>query len=224
MARRGRRAILLALALASAVSSSSVTRVARAQVRWDASAQAGPIKRWLADRPPGGDDAGFGGEARLAAHVALLPLVRAGGYAAFDVTGAGDATRLLFGGGLHAKLFAPIPSRTTRLWLATGFGLVGAYSPSYETVLAGTTPATVQTVQAARAGGRFFEVPVGVGAGWKVWGPWSLTGELGVRLGFAHGGSLYDAPGRAAGAAGAVPPAGADRVAVGLLLGVLYDP
>lgn len=165
-------------------------RPAGAQVHWDASVQAGGLKRWLTGRPDGAPDATFGGQAQIAGHVALLPLVRVGGYGTFDVTGAGDVTRFVYGGGAHAKVFAPLGPGSTRLWLFTGLGLLG-----------------VSTTTAA--GGRFLEVPLGLGGSRKVWGPHALMAELGVRIGVAHGGSLYDR--------------GVDAWAVGLSVGFLYD-
>ncbi len=164
---------------------------AHAQVHWDASAHAGGLKRWLANRPDGAPDATFGAQAQLAAHVALLPLVRVGGYGTFDVTRAGDVTRFVYGGGPRAKIYAPLGPGSPRLWLFAGLGVLG-----------------VSTSTAA--GGRFFEVPIGLGGSRKVWGPYSLMAELGVRIGVAHAGSLYDR--------------GVDAWAVGLGVGVLYDP
>lgn len=208
---------------------------AGAQVHWDASAQAGGIKRWLADRPSGGADATFGGQAQLAAHVALLPLVRAGVYGAFDVTGAGDATRFFAGGGPHVKIFAPLPGGAPRVWLGTGFGVIGATSPTYRAnVVVPATAGGTMAVDAdvASAGGHFFEVPIALGASAKVWGPWSLMAELGLRWGFGHGGSLWGGRGYgldSRGAVGLVDPAyripspGVDRFALGLTVGVLYD-
>ncbi len=211
---------------------------AQAQLHWDASAQAGPVKRWLADKPSGGDDATFGGEARVATHVALLPLVRVGAYGTFDVTGDGDATRFLAGGGLRAKVFAPLPAGSFRAWLFAGFGLLGAWSPAYTSRFTvqrplDVVPSTVEA-EAAKASGRLFEIPVGAGVSWKVWGPYSFTAELGLRVGVAHAGPLYEAPGRSLslssrGPVGLfdsdlrAPIQGLDRFAVGLTVGVLYD-
>jgi hypothetical protein len=233
MRRRSLGAAVIALALVAS------PRSARAQLHADASAQAGPIKRWLASKPEGGADATFGAQAQLAGHVALLPLVRAGGYATFDVTGAGDATRFFAGGGLHVKLLAPLPSRTHRVWLFAGLGLLGAWSPAYTSTFTVQRPLDVVPFvsegRAEGASGRLFEVPVGAGVSRKLWGPYALTAELGLRLGFAHGGSLYEAPGRAFvetsrrsfpsvfEAGGRAPPQGLDRFAVGLTVGVLYD-
>jgi hypothetical protein len=224
----------MAVALACAA-----PRRAGAQLHWDASAQVGPVKRWLTDRPTGGDDASFGAEARLAAHVALLPLVRVGAYGTADVTGAGDALRVLAGGGLRAKIFAPLPSSSLRVWVFGGLGLLGAWSPAYTSTFSVRGPLDVvpfaTEARAEGASGRLFEVPVGAGISRKIWGPFAFTAELGLRLGFAHGGPLYEAPGRAVSAttrpplsvieasAGRAPPQGLDRFALGLTLGFLYD-
>src|SRR5262249_1933395 len=61
-----------------------LTRPALAQVHWDASAQVGVMKRFLADKS--GDDAGFGPIGQLTGHVALLPLIHAGGYFGHDIS------------------------------------------------------------------------------------------------------------------------------------------
>ena len=223
------RADRLALAAAAVATTLAVTSPARAQLRWDASAQAGPVVRAVSDAPAGADGAGLGGEALLAAHVALLPLVRVGPYATFDATRVGEATRVLAGGGLRAKVFAPLPAGNLRAWLFVGFGVLGAWSPAKTVQIPVTGPAGTSLVEAeaARAGGRLLEVPVGAGAAWKVWGPWSFTAELGLRIGFAHGGSLYDPPGRGlsgpAPLPGWEPPQGLDRFGVGLTLGAQYD-
>ena len=77
------------------------------------------------------------------------------------------------------------------------------------------------------AGGGFFDVPFGIGASYKLYKPWELCAELGARVGFAHNGSVYELPGpqvRAPGLPGQnALPAGLDRFALGLTLGVLID-
>lgn len=77
------------------------------------------------------------------------------------------------------------------------------------------------------AGGSFFEVPFGLGASYKLYKPWELCAELGARVGFGHTGSVYKDPGPQV----TVPdfagqnasPAGVDRFALGLTVGVLID-
>jgi hypothetical protein len=77
------------------------------------------------------------------------------------------------------------------------------------------------------AGGSFFEVPFGIGASYKLRKPWELCAELGGRAGFGHRGSLYTEPGPQVSSPGRADsnalPAGEDRFAVGLTVGVLVD-
>src|SRR3954449_10750703 len=84
---------------------------AHAQLHWDASAQVGIMKRVLVNRPSGGEDAGFGPQGLLAAHVALFPLIRLGGYFGHDISPMGGelSARDLTWGGLRAKIVSPWP-------------------------------------------------------------------------------------------------------------------
>lgn len=209
------------------------TSSAQAQVHWDASAQAGVMKRTLANRPAGGKDAGFGPVAQLTGHVALLPLVRLGAYVGHDISPmGGDASaRDLTWGGLRAKIMSPWPRGALRAWLFFGFGYAGVYgrSTSAPRNFPGPpgTPAVRADAVVQGAGGSFFEVPFGIGASYKLRKPWELCAELGSRVGFGHRGSLYTDPGPQVSSPGRADsnalPAGADRFAVGLTIGVLVD-
>lgn len=203
-------------------------RDARAQLHWDASAQLGVMKRFLADRPPGTEDVGFGPTGQLTGHVALFPLVRVGGYVGHDLSplpGDGAARHVTFGG-LRAKGMLPWVRRSMRAWVFAGFGYTGVYSPSYDTTFTvdgtgGGRPGRVQG-----AGGGFFDVPLGIGASYKLFEPWELVVELGARFGFGHTGAVYD-PGphvRVADLPSHVrAPAGLDRFALGLTVGIMID-
>ncbi len=192
---------------------------AHAQLHWDASAQVGVMRRVLTDRRPGGDDASFGPVGQLSGHIALLPLVRLGAYVGHDVSPmAGESSaRDLTWGGLRVKLMSPWPRGTLRLWLFAGFGYAGVYARS--------TSVPPRVVHGA--GGGFFDVPFGIGASYKFHKPWELCGELGMRTGFGHRGSAYEAPGpgieNAGMPAGNASAAGIDRFALGLTIGVLVD-
>jgi len=231
MAHRRRRRARLHVAVAATGATLACTLTAadaRAQLHWDAAAQVGVQKRFLSSQPPGGEDAGFGPSAQLAAHVALLPLVRIGGYVGHDISPVGGdaAARNLTWGGLRAKVMSPWPRGSLRAWLFVGFGVAGTYAQSYRTsVTLPGSPAAPTLVHGA--GGHFFEVPFGLGASYKLRKPWELFAELGMRVGFAESGSAYEAPGprvsRAGSPDGNVAPAGLDRFGVGLSLGVLVD-
>ncbi|MBS2018580.1 MAG: hypothetical protein JST00_37285 [Deltaproteobacteria bacterium] len=205
---------------------------AAAQLHWDTGAAVGVQKRFLAS---GAADAGFGPTAQLQAHVALLPLVRVGGYLGYEISPLdGDrAARDMFGGGLRVKIMSPWPRGDVRLWLFVGFGLQAMYARSYRTtVLAEVTPGNPAGGVAPRealvggSGGRFLEVPFGIGVSYKFRKPFELFGELGSRVGFAGSGSAYDL-GPSLSVAGRpdtnAPVAGQDRFSLGLSLGLLID-
>jgi hypothetical protein len=198
------------------------SRESHAQVHWDAAAQVGATKRFLSDRAAGSGDAGFGPVAQLSAHLALLPLVRVGAYVGHEISMGPDdaAARQITFGGLRAKGMAPWVHGRARAWVFAGFGYAGVYGPSY--VTESNPPIRIQG-----ASGGFFEVPLGIGASYKVFKPWELCAELGARVGFGHTGALYEAPGPTALVPGVGPqstvPAGLDRIAIGLTIGVLVD-
>lgn len=155
------------------------------------------------------DDATIGPAVQLAAHVALLPLVRVGGYLGADLSpGAGTfSARDFYSGGVRLKLMSPWPRGNVRTWLFFGFGAVGVYAPARE------------------AGGHLFELPIGIGASYKFRKPWAFSAELGFRYGFGHGGSVYDSAyeNRSDLARSTEPFQGIDRFALGLTIGVLAD-
>lgn len=207
-------------------------RDARAQLHWDASAQVGVMKRFLGDRPPATDDAGFGPTGQLTGHLALLPLVHLGGYFGHDISPLpGDAAaRNITFGGLRARGMLPWVRGSMRAWIFAGFGYAGVYSRSYDTtftIVDGGGVAERRPVHVHGAGGSFFDVPFGIGASYNLFKPWALCAELGVRYGFGHTGSVYEPPGpqvRVEGFPGQnVVPAGLDRFALGLTLGVMID-
>ncbi len=116
------------------------------------------------------------------------------------------------------------------MWLFTGFGYSLVYQRSYDITLPlgppGATRNTQGTVQGA--GGGFFEVPVGVGAEYKLRGPLTLFGTLGAHIGFGFSGSVYEQPGpQVKFATGDVDqnvnPNGNDASGIGLGVGVLLD-
>ncbi len=188
-------------------------RPAAAQLHWDASAQAGVMKRVLANRPDGAPDAGFGPVVQLQGHVALFPLVRLGAYFGHDISPMGGdlSARDLTWGGIRAKLMSPFPRGAFRAWLFAGFGFEGVYARS--TLRPG--------LQIQGAGGHFLEVPFGLGTSYTFRKPYALCAELGMRTGFAHAGSAYEPPARQSSAVGTAP--GVDRFAIGLTLGFMLD-
>ena len=234
--RRLARAKVLAPGLLSIFAFLSIffvaERDAEAQLHWDASALLGVMKRFLANRPGGTDDVGFGPTGQLTGHVALLPLVHAGGYVGHDISplpGDGAARNITFGG-VRARGMIPWVRGSARAWIFAGFGYAGVFSQSYGTTFAfvdGAGNVERRPVRVQGAGVGFFEVPFGIGASYKLYKPWELCAELGARFGFGHSGSVYELPGpqvRAPGMPGQnALPAGLDRFALGLTLGVLID-
>jgi len=204
MARRRARWSALLLAVSGVLAAPS----AAAQLHWDAAAQAGIMKRVLVNRPSGGPDAGFGPVVQLTGHVALFPLVRVGAYLGHDISPMGGdlSARDLTWGGVRAKLMSPWPRGAVRAWLFAGFGVEGVYARS--------TARPGALIEGA--GGHFFEVPFGLGTSYTFRKPYALCAELGMRAGFAHSGSAYQA------AAPQVAP-GADRFAIGLTVGFMLD-
>lgn len=207
-------------------------RAAAAQLHFDASAQVGVMKRVLTERPAGVGDASVGPIAQLMGHVALLPLVHVGGYFGHDISSVSDVTRNITFGGLRAKAMLPVVPKPFRLWFFAGLGYAGVYQRSANKVFARTDPLGTGTLELRPgriegAGGGFFEVPLGVGASYMFRKPWELSAELGGRIGFGHTGSVYERPGPQV----TIPdmagrnalPAGLDRFALGLTVGISMD-
>ena len=165
-------------------------------VHVDVEGEAGLTKRFLADRPTGASDAGFGPSVQLASHLALLPLVHVGAYLGGDVSpvSKGD-TRIIGDGGVRVKGLIPVFPKSMRGWLYTGFGV------------------------AVQNHGGFFEVPFGLGVSYKFWpsqkGDWSVFTELGGKVGFAEHGSAYGG-GHSVGKS-------LDRFATSLSIGIMLD-
>lgn len=210
-----------------------VPTAAHAQLHWDASAALGVEKRFLANRPAGVDDAGFGPAVQLAGHVALMPLIRAGLYAGYAISplGGDAAARDMIPFGMRFKIMSPFPRGETRAWLFLGFGYTLVSARRYETTIAtptgigtATTPSKV-TVESA--GGGFLGVPVGLGLSTQLFESLHLFGELGAHIGFAHNGSVYEAPGPQLKSEGLPDnnalPSGKDRIGLGLNIGILLD-
>ncbi len=166
---------------------------ARAQLHADASAQVGVEKRFLGGRAAGVSDADPGVRAELRGHLAAFPFVRVGAYGAFAFAPQAGSGRTLGSLGLHARAISPLP-RTERfsVWLSVGAGYARALS----------TPA---------GSGGFLEIPVGIGAGYKLRRPVSLFADLQSTFGAAHHGAAY------------ATGAGKDTVALAFALGVLVD-
>ncbi len=171
------------------------SRGARAQLHTDLSAQVGLEKRLLAARAAGVPDASPGLRADLRGHVALFPFIRIGAYGAFAFANQGNLGRSVAALGLHARIVSPVPrTESFSLWLSVGTGYA-------RTFLSG---------QGAPGGG-YVELPIGIGAGYKLRKPLSLFADAQSSFGVGHHGGAY------------AEGAGADRVALAFSLGALLD-
>lgn len=195
----------IATALAVAIMTFAVlgvgTHEARADLRWNTEAAVGAEKRFLTGRSAGIEDGGIGPRLELRAHLSLLPLVRLGAYTAQSFTPQEDTWRHLSSVGVHAKFTSPFPERPFRVYASLGAGFAGAYRKS--------------TATFDGRGGRYLEIPFGLGAGYTFRKPWTLTFEVGGAVGVAFSGSLYDT--------GAPISAGRDGAAVNAQIGVNLD-
>ena len=194
-----------------------------AQVHWDVAAEGGALKRFVVSRPHGVPDAQIGPALELHGHVALLPFVRVGAYVEHDISAIhGDSTRQITTFGARAKLTPPWPVGAFHSWIFAGFGYGLAYGQSFHTTIPLTTGAP-SDVAVAGAAGSFFDVPLGIGLGWRVRRPLEITAELATHFALGGFGSLYSGD-RPASAAGQPPllvdTPGKDLFAIGLLLGV----
>lgn len=202
-----RRLLVAFCAFAAAVTCALSASDARAQLHWDVGAQGGIIQRVQTGTAAGAPSPGPGPVVELHGHVAVIPMLRAGPYVAFDVeplTGpGGPPPRTFLEGGLRAKLSPPILTGSWRLWALLGLGYAWVDWPSH----------AEGNVSVAGLQGTLLDLPLGVGAGYRVRGPhdpWELTAELGARVGLAFFGSLYSDPVR-------------DSFALSLSVGVSLD-
>ncbi|MBX3185807.1 MAG: hypothetical protein KF819_02280 [Labilithrix sp.] len=221
---------------ALAVALVSLATPARAQVHWDVGVQGGVMKRFLGDKPAGGDDAGFGPAAMLHAHLALYPLVRVGAYLGHDISplGGDGAARDITSAGARVKIMSPWPRAPWRAWIFVGLGHTRVWARSYATTqslpAAPGQPAVDRSVFVHGDAGGFFEVPLGMGVSYKFRKPWEMFWELGTRIGFGGAGPVYDEqPGRgrrltSPGLPDAFAlPSGQDNFAIGLTMGLQLD-
>lgn len=216
-----------ALSAALAVAALTFAGTASAQLKWEASGSVGTGLRLKI----GGPGAQLGPAFGLDAHVALLPLVRVGGYLAHDIAPEdGAAARRAFGGGARVKLMSPWPRGDFQGWIFAGFGYSGVTRAGYRGVAtASRTPGEApvpQVVDVASAGGGLFEVPFGIGAAYRVARPWKIQLELSGRPSVGAYGSVYgDRPTTTLGGVRGFLPA-SDRDAFGFfaVLGLGYEP
>jgi hypothetical protein len=177
-------------------------------LHWDVAAQAGVAERFARSPAPRRTP---GPTAELHGHLALYPMVRVGAYAAFDLSPTeGVADRRIYAGGVRIKVAPPWLPTPWRVWTFLGFG--GAYvqmpgGPSFR----GASTSTA-------------EVPVGVGLGRRLAGPWEIYVELAGRLEIAGFGWHREGPAPPGGVSTGTDVDGEDLLAVSLNVGVSLTP
>ena len=173
---------------------------ANAQIHWDASFEAGAMKRFRASgSTPSEHQPEFGPTAQFAAHLALAPLVQIGGYLENDISGVRkEGWRDFTAGGLHIKGFVPIFPKNWRGWVFVGVGYGDRYQHAFD------------GIPSQNSG--FFEIPFGVGVSYRFRKPFSVFTELGGRAQFANTtNAAYD------------PDKAEDRAAIGLAVGIMVE-
>ena len=196
----------------------------------------GPSKRFLGNKPDGGDDSAFGGMAQLNADVALLPLLRVGVYGGFELSPppTGDVKEMFpFGG--RVTFTPPLPSDRLKLGLFIGLGYTVVYTHSVnETIPLQNSQGTLVNTPALLAGvsGSFLEVPLGARLSYHVRKSWDVFAELRGSIGFGFGATLYNfdddggRPGQTLigkGVATGTDNDGQDSFGLALLFGVQFD-
>ena len=169
--------------------------VAHAQLHSDFSVQAGLEKRFLASRAAAVPDAGPGLRLDLRGHFAFFPFIRLGAYGAYAFAPQAGEGRHTGSAGAHARIVSPIP-RTERfsLWLGLGVGYARTF------VTGPSSPA-----------GGYIEVPLSVGAGYKIRKPFTIFGEAQSVFGVGHHGAAYGLG------------AGDDGVMLSFAVGLMFD-
>lgn len=200
-------------------------RAARADVHKDASLRLGAMARTLSG---GTDDASIGPLVAADAHVALLPLLRAGAFLSHDIAPSSrfrDAWRRHGSFGLSVRTNAPWPNRSVHLWLFLRAGPTLTYADGYPALGAPPGGGSAAFGRVDGAWGAFLEVPAGVGGAVRLRKPFELSMEIGIRLGAFHGGAAYRQPEvTIAGDPAALAPfRGRETFAIFAALGISYD-
>jgi hypothetical protein len=162
----------------------------------------------------------------LSGHLAVLPLLRGGVYVSHDFSPiSGADLREITAFGLSFRVFSPWPRNALRPWLGVGLGYAVAYAPGYSVTAMGAGPSPVTELVSGTAGG-FFEAPLGLGGSVRLSPRFELIGDVGVRIGFGFGGSMYNR-GPNVSTSGVptrgLPAAGDDLAAAFLCIGAAFE-
>jgi hypothetical protein len=204
-----------------------VSRTSVAQLHADVDLEAGVDKRFLTARPRQGENAGFGPTFALSGHIAVLPLLRAGAYASYDLSPlVGADTREITSAGLSFRVLSPWPRGAVRTWFGASFGYARAYAPSYVEPLPSNSQSASSPARVQSTGGGFFETPLGLGASFRFRRSWEILVETGGRIGFGFTGSTYNR-GPIAISTGSppkiLPPPGNDSLGVFGVMGIAFE-
>jgi hypothetical protein len=205
-------------------------------VHYDIGFGVGPAKRFLSNKGDTGDDAALGGRAQLHADVAVLPLLRLGLYAGFELSPPPTGNvREMFPFGFQAKVTPPIESDRFKVYGFLGFGYDAVYTHSFSAIVPVQNAAAMQIPTPVRfdgVSGSFFEVPFGVGGSYRLRKPWELFLELRATAGIGFGATLYNfdetggRPGHSLvgkGVAVAKDNDGEDAFGLALVFGIQFD-
>jgi hypothetical protein len=202
----------LAIALfGAAIGSASA---ASAQVHWDVGLQGGATERLTIGGGQPTPTPGPSGE--IHSHVAVLPMLRVGPYVAFDLSPApGRSARQTYAAGLRAKVTPPWLSAPWRVWAFLGVGFADAVTPRYRAKTATSTGPIDTPVEGFST--EMIELPVGIGVGHKLRGPWEIYAELAGRIVVLRS---KEGPASSGGGSPVAPLPGDDLLAVSLSVGV----
>jgi hypothetical protein len=198
---------------------------ALAQVKWDVAAEAGVVKRFTSGGSAGAASPGVGPGFKVEGHVALVPMVRVGPYAAMDLApsaGTGDGEigqRNYWEAGLEVRFMPPLLPAPWRTWAFAGVGYAFTYAESYRAQEVGPL--------VDGASGGMIDIPLGLGLAYRLGAPWSLFVDVCARIGAGFHGPMYaGAPGVSGGDSAGITPAfaGNDSFALSLGVGVSFDP
>ena len=199
--------IRFSVALSSLATAVTWDGPASAQIHWDVGAQGGIINRFVTGSEAGAPGPKLGPFVQLTGHLALIPLLRVGLYAATDVTPVSHLpARHFYELGVHGKFAPPLLGGAWRTWVSLGVGYAYTYAPSYttqETVGTPPGPTTTETVNVGTADGGMLDLQPGIGIGYRVGSVMPFV-ELGGRFGLAFWGTMYD-PNQCTGSTPAMP-------------------
>jgi hypothetical protein len=184
------------------------------------------MKRFATGSEAGAPDPGFGPVVEVEGHVALVPMLRIGAYATWDLSPAsGIGARSFWEGGLHLKATPPLLPPPWRTWAFFGVGYAYTVADGYRG--AGTIAAPNTAVMFQSVTGNLLDIPFGFAVGYRLQprGSWLVFAQLGARIGAAFFGQMYE---RGPPATGSVTPlaapfVGKDSFALTLCVGISLE-